>query len=355
MQLQTLGWQDFFASHFTHYHQQGLHAARVAVQYNHSYLVYAEDGELRAETTGKLRYQVSTSEELPTTGDWVAIQPLPKESKAIIHAVLPRKTKFSRQAAGRVTQEQVVAANIDTVFLVCGLDQDLNVRRLERYLFTVWQNGSSAVIVLNKADLSSDVADQRAQVESVAMGLPVVVTSACQQDGAVGLCKYLTPGKTAAFIGSSGVGKSSLINRLLGYDRQQIRQLSDDTGRGQHTTTARELLLLPGGGLIIDTPGMREIQLFGDEDTLELAFDDIDSLAQQCRFRNCQHLQETGCAVQQAIADGVLEAQRLASYRKLQRELQHANARNDVKAQLLEKQRWRKISKQARHYKKGMC
>jgi ribosome biogenesis GTPase len=355
MQLQTLGWQDFFSSHFTPYQQQGFSAARVAVQYNRSYLIYAENGELNAEPTGKLRYQANGSDELPTVGDWVAIEPLQQEGKALIHAVLPRKTKFSRQAAGRATQEQIVATNIDTVFLVCGLDQDFNVRRLERYLFMVWQSGCNAVIVLNKADLADDLAVRQAQVEPVAMGLPVVATSACQHDGASGLCKYLTPGKTVAFIGSSGVGKSSLINCLLGYERQKIKSLSDDTGRGQHTTSARELLLLPCGSLIMDTPGMREIQLLGSEDALELTFEDIEKLAQQCYFRSCQHQSEDGCAVQQAIADGTLDPKRLTNYRKLQREIKHMHARSDIKAQLMEKQRWRKISKAARHFKKGMC
>ncbi|MBN2308596.1 MAG: ribosome small subunit-dependent GTPase A [Candidatus Hydrogenedentes bacterium] len=344
MNLTELGWNPFFQHHFEPLKVQDLTPARVVRQDRHSYVVQFDGAACPAEISGKLHHDAEPDGAFPAVGDWVAVKRAPGEDKATIHAVLPRKSAFSRKAAGARTQEQVVAANIDTVFLVSGLDGDFNPSRIERYLTVAWNSGATPVIVLNKADLCADVEARIGEVEAVAFGVPVLAVSATAHDGLDALRPYLAPGMTAAFLGSSGVGKSTIINALLGHERQEVGGVREDDSRGRHTTTHRELIVLPGGGVVVDTPGMRELQLWADDDGLKGAFSDIEELAAECRFRDCAHGSEPGCAVRAAIESGRLDARRYESYLKLKRELRHAASRQDQKLRLAEKAKWKKIA-----------
>ncbi len=324
MNLSDLGWSPFFQDHFEALPDRGdASAARVTREHRGMYELATDRGFAQAEIVGRLRHSAASRAALPAVGDWVAAR-LDTGGRALISHVLPRRSQFSRNAAGIVTEEQVVAANVDTVFLVSGLDRDFNPRRIERYLTLAWESGATPVIVLNKADLRPDEDELNACIEeasAIAFGVPVHAVSAMNDEGITALQSYLGPGRTLALIGSSGVGKSSLVNRLCGATRMFVNQTSDTTGKGQHTTTHRELVVLPIGGALIDTPGMREIQLWADEECLDRAFAEIAELASDCHFRDCKHVSEPHCAVQGAIGDGALDEQRLASYRKQQREL----------------------------------
>jgi ribosome biogenesis GTPase len=286
--------------------------------------------------------------DLPAVGDWVATRVWPEEGKATIHAVLPRKSVFSRKVAHSRTEQQVVAANVDTVFLVSGLDRDFNVRRIERYLTLAWESGATPVIVLNKTDLCSDVAHFVADVESVAVGVPIHPVSAKENQGLDSLRRYLAPGETVALLGSSGVGKSTLLNTLLGTERQRTAPVRERDQRGRHATAHRELVFLPGGGMLIDNPGMRELQMWTDDEALAETFDDITLLAARCRFRDCRHDSEPGCAVREAIENGTLDEARLRSYWRLQREIRHLETRRDQKARLVERAKKRRHEKRSR-------
>ncbi|MBD2460363.1 ribosome small subunit-dependent GTPase A [Oscillatoria sp. FACHB-1407] len=365
MKLEQLGWNDHFAYAFEQYcnahPSHSYTVGRVAVEHRGAYTLYTEQGDCTAEVTGKLRHQAIGLADFPAVGDWVVIQQLHLDQRATIHHILPRTSKFSRRAVGGATDEQVVAANVDTVFLVSGLDQDFNPSRIERYLLLTWESGANPVLVLNKADLCNDLAAVLEQIEAVqsrshsgeiAFGVPVVVVSATQHQGLDTLKSYCQPGQTVALLGSSGVGKSTLTNQLLGTNTQAVQAVRKGDDRGRHTTTHRELLRLPTGGLIIDTPGMREIQVWAGDDPLQATFADIEALAEACRFRDCQHTHEPGCRVQEAIAQGTLDRRRFANYQKLQRELDHLSRQQDQRSQLVEKERWKRITKNLRsHYK----
>lgn len=348
MNLRQLGWNDFFSSSFEQYSDLGYCPGRVACVQKDAYLLYTEFGELWATLTGKLRYLASGSADLPAVGDWVAIALLEGEQRAIVRGILPRKSQFSRQAAGEITREQIVAANVDTVFLVVGLDGDFNLRRIERYLIQIWDSGANPVILLNKTDLRADIEQCEAEVAAIAIGVPIYSLSAVNNQGLDPLTPYLEPGKTVALVGSSGVGKSTLTNQLLGYQRQAVRSVRTGDSRGRHTTTYRELICLPSGGLLVDMPGMRELQLWQVSEGFSETFADIETLAAQCRFRNCQHESEPGCAVQQAIAEGTLSLKRWRNYQKLHREQQYANAKQDHQVRLAQKEKWKKIHRALR-------
>jgi ribosome biogenesis GTPase / thiamine phosphate phosphatase len=345
-ELAALGWSPSRAEEFIPHAAAGCVPARIAAQHRGGYVVYAESGERPAEVVGQLRHAALGPADLPAVGDWVAVRDAPEADAATIHALLPRRTAFSRKAAGEAV-EQVVAANVDVVFLVSALGPDLNVRRLERYLAAGWDSGADPVVVLNKSDLADDLAGATAQVEAVAFGVPVHVVSAVDGTGLDGLARHLEGNRTAALLGSSGVGKSSLVNRLLGRERQDVAALRAD-GRGRHTTTYRELIPLPGGGLLLDTPGMRELGLWDAGDGVDQTFADVAELAAECRFRDCAHTGEPGCAVLAAVADGRLAAERLESYRKLLRELRHVEVKGDPGAQAEARKRRRSFARSLR-------
>jgi len=340
MNLIDLGWNKFFERHFEQFRNQGLVPARIAREHKGLYFIFSQYGELSARISGKLRHNIKSRAELPAVGDWVAVQPRPDEHKATILALLPRKSLFSRKAvlsggmpdSGGKTEQQVLSANVDTVFLVCGLDADFNPRRIERYLTVAWDSGASPVIVLNKIDLCMDIKDKVAEVESVAFSVPIHPVSATKNQGLENIQKYLSRGKTAVLLGSSGVGKSSIINKMLGQENLKVREVRAYDSRGRHTTASRQMILLPDGGIVIDTPGMRELALWDNEEGIERTFSDIAELAHGCRFRDCSHQNEPGCAVQQALKAGTLNPNRYSNYIKLQKELKHLALRQDTKA-----------------------
>ena len=337
--LETLGWDDRFETALQACADGGLRPARVAVAHNALYQLRTADGEVMAEVAGRVRHRAAASDARPVVGDWVAIRPGANGDSATIEAVLPRRHCFSRKAAGEPTRRQLVAANVDTVLLVSGLDGDFNLRRIERYLVAVRNSGAAPVLVLNKADLCPDREDRRAAAAALAPEAPLHVIEALGPGGVEPLRQHLPPGRTGALIGSSGVGKSTIINHLLGHERQRTAEVRRRDGRGRHTTTQRELILLPDGGLLIDTPGMRELQLWEDTDALDDAFDDIRALAAECRFRDCGHGSEPGCAVRRAAETRRLSAARLDSFRRLRREREAARQRRDELARLEEHRR----------------
>lgn len=366
MRREDLGWNDFFETAFAPFRAEGMSPLRVLRENRGTYLALGASGiaddhnqdntnimasEFACEISGKLRFETRTRAAFPAVGDWVAASIRPEEDAATIHAVLPRKSAFSRKVAGQLTDEQVVAANIDIVFIVTGLDGNFNLRRIERYLSMAWESGAMPVVLLNKADLCPDPEEQKTAVEMIAPGVDVYLLCASEKSGLDIFQQYLKPGRTAAFLGSSGVGKSTIINSLLGSDRLETAEVSGFESRGRHTTTFRELILLPTGGMVVDTPGMRELQVWGDEDGVKQTFDDIETLATRCRFRDCSHEKEPGCAVQDAVSNGSLEAKRLGSYLKLRREFAYLAARQKMSANAVEKSKWKTITKRIKGMK----
>jgi ribosome biogenesis GTPase len=344
MNLQSLGADAAIFGAFQAYAAQGLMLARVAVSQRDRYRLYAGSGELDAEPSGGLWYRTPDRAAMPVVGDWVAARAV-GDVHAIVEGVLPRRTLFSRRAAGRAEDQQPIAANIDLVFLVCGLDGDFNLRRLERYLTLAAESGAQAVVVLNKSDACADLAARIEETAGVTGDAPIVACSARTSEGMEALTQFLGPGRTVALLGSSGVGKSTIVNHLLGEERFRTHDVREHDSRGRHTTTHRELVVLPEGGALIDTPGMRELQLWAGQDSVDRTFDEIAAIGAACRFRDCSHSGEAGCAVAVALAGGALDADRVASYRKLMKEARHHELMTDKLAALEQKRKWKVMHK----------
>jgi ribosome biogenesis GTPase / thiamine phosphate phosphatase len=340
--LTDFGWSNFFEAQLAGENRGRIRVARVVEEQRGAYRIAGEI-DAWAEASGRLRHDVASRSALPAVGDWV-IASGGQDGRAIIRRVLARRSKLSRAAAGTAVEEQIVAANVDTIFLVTSINQDLNAHRLDRYLTMVWEGGAVPVVLLNKSDLSDDpdsvVADTRGRLPFV----EVHAVSALTADGLDALAPYLVAGQTIALLGSSGVGKSSLVNRLAGHDAQRVDAIRDADGRGCHTTTARQLVALPNGTLLIDTPGMRELQPWSASSGLDAAFEDVASLAAECRFGDCRHVAEPGCALLAALASGQLQADRLAHYRQLLAEAAFEERKHDKAAAAETKRKWKQLS-----------
>lgn len=351
MDLKILGWDSRLSSAFEEYQRDDYVPLRVTRDNRKKYSAIGETGEYWCEVSGRFRHSAVEKSGYPVVGDWVAVTVRPDEKKGTIHAILPRKNRFSRKVAGDVTEEQVIAANIDTVFIVTGLDENFNLRRIERYLSVAWDSGITPVILLNKSDICPEYDERVDEVESIAIGTDVLAVSALESTGIDLLAGYVKKGRTVAFLGSSGVGKSTIINSLLGTEYMKVNEVNEVGSRGRHTTTHRELIVLPDGGMVIDTPGMRELQVWGEEEGLKQVFDDIERLAESCRFRDCNHESEPGCAVREALETDVLSAERFESYLKLKKEYEYLANRQTMKPSAIEKSKWKDIKIFARHLK----
>ena len=356
--LEQLGWSEFFSSQISEVQiESEFTPARVAEENREMYRLISPQGEFMAEVSGKFRHDISGRADFPAVGDWVLASTRSSEGRATIHRVLGRKSKFSRKIAGKKTEEQIVAANVDVVFLVSSLNSEFNLRRLERYVTLAWESGARPVIVLNKSDLSVDAEEMREETEAAAIGVRVILTSAFRGDGVEEIREIMQGSNgaasvTAALLGSSGVGKSSLINAVLGTELLDTGEVRDSDDKGRHTTTTRHLIVAPGGGVLIDTPGMRELQLWEAGDGLAQAFGEIEELAAKCKFRDCQHHAEPGCAVRAAVEAGELEADRLESFHKLGREEKFVAAKLDVAVRAAQTKELKKLMKnQNRFYR----
>lgn len=348
MSILRWGWNDYFEAVWKDSECRNTVPARVIAQGRGIWRVAGDFGECQAEAAGRLRLAAEEGADWPAVGDWIAAELRDQGSAAQIHEVLPRRSRFVRKMAGKKLAEQVIAANVDVALLVSSLDGDFNPRRVERYLSQCWESGAKPVVVLNKADVCEAPQEKIEEMERVAMGVSVCVVSAKTGQGFDELRKYLAPGQTLVLLGSSGVGKSTIVNRLLGHAIQEVQEVRESDSRGRHTTTVREIFALPGGALLMDTPGLRELQLWDADEGISQTFVDIESLAARCRFPNCRHAGEPGCAVQAAIDSGLLGIARLENWRKLQRELAFLKRKVDPEASHNEKQRIKQLMRGVR-------
>ena len=344
--LSTLGWTSDVEAAFAEQRESGLVPGRVALEHNHVYRVLTTEGEWLAEAAGRIKYLAEGRHELPAVGDWVALRPPSSGGRAVIKVILPRRSRFSRKVAGRETQEQVIAANIDTVFIVSSIESVVKVRSIERYLVLVRQSGAQPVVILNKSDQAEDVAAAVTEVTLLAPDVPVHAMSALTGVGFEAVNAHLLPGRTVALLGPSGSGTSSIVNRLIGRDLLTTGEVRSWDARGRHTSVHRQLVILPGGGIVIDTPGMRELQLWDADEGVGQTFSDVAALAASCRFRDCRHDLEPGCAVKAAVAAGELDADRFEGYSKIAREQEAFEKRQDERGQI-ESKRQGKIGAKA--------
>lgn len=340
-QLLGLGWSSWFETHFAALGASHLVPGRVIQDSRETYVVLTAGGEVLARPAGALRHRSSGSEDLPVAGDWVALRLSEDGSAAVVQAVLPRKARLARKVPGTVPRADILAANVDVAFLVTPIEADLNVRRLERSLVMVYEGGVTPVVLLTKTDVAADVGEAVRLAEEAAPAVPVHAVSARVGTGLEALAPYLTRGRTLALLGASGSGKSTLVNRLLGREVQVTAPVREGDGRGRHATTSRHLFALPGGALLLDTPGLREVALWGDGGASPFA--EIEALAAACRFRDCRHEAEPGCAVRAALHSGEIDPERLSSFHKLARELAWAEERRLFGANGADRRRWKRI------------
>ena len=349
-ELEKYGWQTTFADAFERYQEAGFSTGRISVENREQYFVLTPTGEYAAAVTGKLLYMVDSPSDLPKVGDWVVISLFEKERKAIIHDILPRQTKFSRKVANKKVEEQIIATNIDYIFVVQSLDNNFNLNRLERYLVMIREGGAEPVVVLNKIDLCADPEEKCRQVSALAGDVTILPTSATTEEGLAALRAHLRPGLTYALVGSSGVGKSSLINRLVGAEILKTGEVREKDAKGSHTTTRRELIVLPNGALLIDTPGMREMQLWDATQGVDDTFSEILQLAANCKFPDCTHTKEKGCAVLQAVETGELSQDRYENYVKLAKEMAYLDRKRDQKSFLASKRKEKEFHRARKRY-----
>lgn len=350
MSLKDFGWDDTWTEKLDNFPEQRGIPARVLSEHRSSYQVHTGEMELKAKAAGRLYHKPFKQTELPAVGDWVILDTNPASSRAIIRGVLPRKSTFSRKVAGKHSNEQVMATNLDTVWIVTTFGSDLNPARLERYVALVTESGAKPVIIFAKADLTDDTEPTLTSIQERIPEVPLYAVSSKTHVGLEALQKYLSPGHTIALLGSSGVGKSTLINHFVGHEILHTASVREKDGKGRHTTTHRELILLPSGGCLIDTPGMRELQLWRKDDNLDKSFADIESLAEDCRFSDCSHESEPGCAVDHAIESGEISVERLRNYKKLKLELSYLERKADAGAERAEREKWKAVSKEQRRY-----
>ncbi|HEV8546093.1 MAG TPA: ribosome small subunit-dependent GTPase A [Candidatus Limnocylindrales bacterium] len=342
--LEEFGWSPIQSALFDAHASGDRLPGRVVAEDRGSYVVRLADGERRASVTGRFRFESGDDPAaFPSVGDWVVVET--RDDGASVHAVLPRRTSVLRHAPGNRSVAQVIAANVDILFVVASLNADFNIRRLERYVAFAWESGADPVVILSKADLAEDLDGVMGAVEAVAVGVPILTVSAVDGRGIDELRSLIRAGATVAFVGSSGVGKSTLVNALAGEDLVAVSAIREGDARGRHTTTRRQLHLMPGGGLILDTPGMRELGLWDVDAGIDRSFADIDALTAKCRYSNCRHASDDGCALNAAVADGDLQPERLAAWRKLEGEARHLERRVNALARSAERQKWKTIHK----------
>lgn len=350
--LTSLGWNDFYNSAFSNYSNEGFQFGRITIENKTNYLIQTEYGEVIGEVSGRFLFAVEKQSEMPKVGDWVVISLFNDNTQAVIHNLLPRRTKLSRKSADRKIDEQIIAANVDVVFIVQSLDSNFNINRLERYLAAVNQSKAKPVIVLNKSDLCDDLDEKLSSVKNRIDAADIVAVSAVNKNGINELSKFISEGITIAFIGSSGVGKSTLINLLLGRETLKTNVVRLTDSKGKHTTTKRELIVLPSGGILIDTPGMREFGLWNAEEGLAQTFSEFDEYAGYCKYSDCTHTHEAGCAVLNAVEVGKISKERYEHYLKLLKELKYLESKQNISAQLEEKRKWKTIHKEMKNFHK---
>ncbi|HRE40209.1 MAG TPA: ribosome small subunit-dependent GTPase A [Ignavibacteria bacterium] len=343
--------QDILNSKFIN-EKEFLYPARVSIRHKNHYILSYEKGEIKGEISGKFHFKIDNLKDdglgYPVVGDWVIVKIVNENESGIIEQILNRKSKFSRLAPGDVTEEQIIISNIDYIFIVSSMNKDYNERRIERYLTMAWENDLKPVLVLNKSDLCTEEEKLNfiLKTEIISQGCPVIPVSSKSNENLQELLKYFEGNKSISMIGSSGVGKSSLINSLLGEEKMKVKDITEYKDKGVHTTTHRELILMPGGGVIIDTPGMRTVLMWSGSEGIESAFDDIESLSMQCKFSNCTHTNEPGCAIISALNNGSITKERLKSYRKLQNEIKYNETKQDKKLKADQKKIWKKLTTQ---------
>nr|WP_172373883.1 ribosome small subunit-dependent GTPase A [Sporosarcina jiandibaonis] len=348
--LKEYGWNNAHEINWEEINNEKCVPGRVTLEHKKMYRVITTQGEWLSVCSGSMQYEATERRDFPAVGDWVAVEKMPGEERGIIHTILPRTSLFSRKVAGMTIAEQIIAVNIDIVFLVMSMNNDFNARRLERYLVAAYDSGATPVIVLTKKDVCDNPSFYIEEAQSIALGAEIFAVSNVTGEGIDELTALLENNKTAALLGSSGVGKSSLTNAILGSEMMAVQGIREDDDKGRHTTTHRELVKIPTGGILIDTPGMREFQLWDNNESLDSGFKDINDLSNQCKFNDCQHNNEPGCAVQDALSTGELAEDRYSSYLKLQKELAFLERKMDRAAQVEERNKWKKITKSMRHH-----